>query len=122
MFEDMLQPTLSELMDGIEFFEENTRHMSSKKYLSMFTNSRTKVLSFVKSFLIKLFNKEYNFVFKNFRPSTNILVDSFYPKSKIKFITNYLHVFPQFKRHLKYILMTVKESSGEEEAKLLESR
>lgn len=57
MFEDILQPTLSELSDGMQFFNENTTFVQAKKYLGMFQNSRSKVLSFVKSFLIKLFNK-----------------------------------------------------------------
>ena len=57
MFENIMQPTLSELTDGIQYFQENTTFSQSKKNLLMFQTSRSKLLSFAKSFFIKLFNK-----------------------------------------------------------------
>lgn len=57
MFEDRLQPILSELTDAIEFFSTNINYSSAKKYLSGLAANRTKVMSFTKSFFIKIFNK-----------------------------------------------------------------
>jgi hypothetical protein len=74
----------------------------------MYISSRSKLLSFVKSFLIKLFNKEYNFSLKNSKANITGYIDNFYPKSKIKFITAYLTNFPQFKRHIRMILIDSK--------------
>ena len=57
MFEDQLQPTLSELTDGIDFFTENPNYSGAKKYLSLYNSNKQKVTSFTKSFFVKLFNK-----------------------------------------------------------------
>ena len=57
MFENILQPTLSEITDGMQYFQENTTFSQSKRYLAMFQTSRSKILSFSKSFFIKIFNK-----------------------------------------------------------------
>ena len=57
MYENILQQTLSELTDGIMYFQENSTYSQSKKYLGMFTSNRSKIYSFVKSFFIKLFSK-----------------------------------------------------------------
>jgi len=65
MFENVLQQTLSEIMDGIQYFQENITYAQSKKYLGMFQSSRSKVSSFVKSFFVKLLNKESQFMNKN---------------------------------------------------------
>lgn len=64
VFEDALQPTLSTVMDGLDFFTQNHTHVSAKKHLNQYLNSKSKILSFTKSFFIKLFNKENNFVTK----------------------------------------------------------
>lgn len=96
IFEDSLQPILSEIMDGIDFFTEKTTYVAAKQHLAMFRSSRTKVLSFTKSFLIKLFNKEDSFQRGNDKVSLLGCVDSYYPKSKIKFVLCYLCHFPQF--------------------------
>jgi hypothetical protein len=100
MFENSLQPTLSELTDGIQYFQENTTYSQSKKYLALFQASRSKILSFAKSFFIKLFNKEQTFALKNCKVSLATQLDNFYPKSKAKFISVFLLHFPQFQGQL----------------------
>ena len=112
MYEDILQQTLSELTDGIQFFQENTTYAQSKKYLGMFQSSRSKMLSFVKSFFIKLFNKEVSFMNKHLKVSFNGLFENLYPKSKLKFISTYLIFFPQFVSKLDHILKSVKERAS----------
>ena len=86
MFEDQLQPTLSEFTDAIEFFSSNINYSSAKKYLNGLASARTKVTSFTKSFLIKILNKEYSFVIKHAKGKIWGHIDSFYPKSKPKFL------------------------------------
>lgn len=58
MFEDQLQPTLSMLTDAIQFFTLNINYANGKKYLNNLQNAKTKVTSFIKSYLIKLLIKE----------------------------------------------------------------
>lgn len=113
MFENNLQQTLSELTDGIQYFQENSTFSQSKKYLSMFQNSRSKVLSFVKSFFIKLFNKQSQFMNKNHKITFSGFFETFYPKSKFKFISTFLVIFPQFAPKLEHILKSVKQSSNQ---------
>lgn len=74
MFENILQQTLSELTDGIQFFTENTTYIQSKKYLGLFQNSRSKMLSFVKNFFIKLFTKESTFMNKYLKINFNNII------------------------------------------------
>jgi len=74
MFENLLQSTLSELTDGIQYFQENTTFSQSKRYLAMFQTSRSKILSFCKSFFIKMFNKEQMFIFKHSKVTLNGLI------------------------------------------------
>lgn len=57
MFEDQLQPIVSQLTDAIQFFSTNSHFTNSKKYLSIAVSHKTKVTSFIKSFFIKLLNK-----------------------------------------------------------------
>lgn len=114
MYENILQQTLSELTDGIQFFQENTTYSQAKKYLSMFQSSRSKMLSFVKSFFIKLFNKESTFMNKHLKISFNNLLENFYPKSKLKFISTFLVFYPQFASNLDNILKSIKESATED--------
>jgi len=82
--------------------------------MNQFQSSRSKILSFVKSFFIKLFSKESQFIKKNAKISPLTQIDSFYPKSKIKFISAFLLIFPQFQKLLKNILLNIKEVSGED--------
>ena len=49
-------------------------------------------------------------------------IDNFYPKSKAKFLIEFISLFPQFKKSLKVVLMSSKESISEKEASLVESR
>jgi uncharacterized protein YdcH (DUF465 family) len=114
MFENTLQPTLSELTDGIQYFQENSTYSQSRKYLSMFQASRSKILSFVKSFFIKLFNREQSFAIKNCKLPLTGLIDSLYPKSKMKFISAFLLHYPQFQTHLEDIIKSIKESSTDD--------
>jgi hypothetical protein len=57
MFEDNLQSRLASIIDGMEFFQENINYVGAKKHLSQYSMSKSKILSFIKSFLIKLLNK-----------------------------------------------------------------
>lgn len=98
MFEQSIQPTLSELTDGIQFFTENTTYAQSRKLLGQFQASRSKLLSFAKSFFIKLFNREQIYTTKHCK--VPLAVDSLYQKSKIKFISSFLLLFPQFHSRL----------------------
>ena len=122
MYEDILQQTLSELTDGIQYFQENTNYANSKKYLAIFQSSRSKMLSFVKSFFIKLFGRETVFMNKHLKVNFGSLLESFYPKSKLKFVSTYLVLFPQFAPLLEHILKSIKESSSEQDVKLIESK
>lgn len=122
MFENSLQPTLSELTDGIQFFQENTNYSQSKKYLTLFQSSRSKILSFVKSFFIKLFNKQQNFINKNSKIPLSSVVDSLYPKSKIKFISSFILHFPQFQTLLENIIKSIKQGSSDDQIKFLEMK
>lgn len=126
LFETTLQPTLSTIMDAIEFFEENSTFVQSKKHLGIYTNMKSKMVSFIKSFYIKLFNKENNFVMKCLQ--SNQLYSSmngFYVKSRVGFLTDYISTFPQLKRCLKDTLASVKDLTDDKkinEVKTLEMR
>ena len=122
MYENVLQQTLSELTDGMQYFQENTTYSQAKKHFSLFQNSRSKLLSFVKSFFIKLFSKESAFMARHTKLTFNGLIDNLYPKSKVKFISAYLIMFPQFAPKLEHILKSVKESASEQELKLIETK
>jgi hypothetical protein len=104
LFENTLQPLLSELTDGMQYFQENTTYAQSKKYLALFQTTRSKILSFAKSFFIKLFNREQAFALKHAKPPLPHPLaphlDSLYPKSRAKFIHAFLLVFPQFQGQL----------------------
>lgn len=120
MFEQLLQPTLSELADGLHFFQENSTFAGSRRSVGLFQASRSKVLSFVKSFFIKLFSKESQFGSRNLKLPLSSCVDSFYPKSKMKLVTAFLLQFPQFHPHLAPLLHQLKESATDDEVRFLE--
>lgn len=50
---------------------------------------------------------------KHVKVSFSGIIENMYPKSKVKFITNYLIMFPQFASKLNNILKSVKESASE---------
>ena len=122
MFEDQLQPMISQLTDAIQFFTSYSYYTNSKKYLSQAISSRTKVTSFTKSFFIKLLNKEYTFCFKNTKAPIWEHLTQFYPKSKMKFMQQFILLFPQFKKNLRNVIMMVKENATEEEINIFESK
>jgi predicted CopG family antitoxin len=51
---------------------------------------------------------------KHFKISFSGLLENFYPKSKLKFVSTFMIMFPQFTPKLEHILKSVKESSKEE--------
>lgn len=57
LFENKLQSSLSTIMDGIDFFQQNLNFVQSKKQLALYLSAKSKTLSFIKSFLIKLLNR-----------------------------------------------------------------
>ena len=59
---------------------------------------------------------------KNVKVSFQGIVDNFHVKSKLKFIYNFICIFPQFAPQMESILKSVKESSSEEEIKTLEMK
>jgi hypothetical protein len=76
-------------------------------------SSKSKMLSFIKSFYIKLFNKENTFIMKHINlnkldQQLNIL----YPKSRIKLINDYIITYPHIKRHIKDIILSTKDNQS----------
>jgi len=74
MYENIIQQTLSELTDGMQYFQENTTYSQAKKYFGLFQSSRSKLFSFVKSFFIKLFNKESSFMNRHIKVNFNGII------------------------------------------------
>lgn len=48
---------LSELTEGIIFFESHPKFTYAKKYLEKYKSEKMKMLGFVRTFLLKLFNR-----------------------------------------------------------------
>lgn len=97
-----LQLTLSELTEGIEFFSSHPQFSNSKKYFQKYKEEKKKTLGYVKGYLLKLFTKEDGFVMKQ---SKAVSIESYfannsYPKATYKFLSDYLVIFPQFKKEL----------------------
>ncbi len=108
-------------MDGIEFFEENQTFVQAKKQLGIYLASKSKILSFVKSFLIKLLNKENAFAIKQLNHNKiDTQLNALYPKSRVKLLTDFLLTFPHLKKDLKDILLTVKDQNHDNEQKKAE--
>jgi hypothetical protein len=121
LFEDSLQSTLSTIMDAIEFFEENQTFVQSRKQLTIYLSSKSKILSFIKSFYIKLFNKENAFIMKNLNSNkVDSQMNGLYPKSRMKLLSDFLLTFPHMKRELKDILLGLKDQTVDTEQKELE--
>lgn len=102
--------------------------MQSRKHLNFYLSSKSKILSFIKSFYIKLFNKENAFIMKHLNANKiDLQMGLLYPKSKLKLLSDFLLTFPHVKKHLRDILVSVKEQNmdseeKEKELKFLEMR
>ena len=87
------------MTEGIEFFISHPAFANSKKFLQKYRDEKKKMLAFVRSYLVKLINKEDSFVMKH---SRTVHLESYfdntcYPKATFKFLSDYLTIFPQFK-------------------------
>lgn len=67
LFESILQRYLSQIIDGIVFFYSHPNFHSQKQLFNDYVKLKKKMLQVIKSFLQKIFNKEYNFINKNFQ-------------------------------------------------------
>ena len=59
---------------------------------------------------------------KHIKVSFQGIIENFHVKSKLKFIYNFICIFPQFASQMEHILKSVKESSSEEDIKMLEMK
>ncbi len=71
------------------------------------------MLSFIKSFYIKLFNKENIFIMKHINLNKlDQQLNMLYPKSRIKLINDYIITYPHIKRHIKDIILSTKDNQS----------
>lgn len=53
---------MSEINDGIIFFESNEKFKNAEQYLEHYIKLKAKILALIKAFLFKIFNKEFAFI------------------------------------------------------------
>lgn len=66
IYEANLQRFLSEIMDAIEFFESKPNYFSSYEMLESYQKLKKKLLTVIKTMLIKLFTKDHNQILAHF--------------------------------------------------------
>lgn len=121
LFEDQLQELLSELTEGMLFFETHPKFAMARKYLDRYKHEKQRLVGFSRTFLLKLFNRESSFSLKyNQKDALAQFTESFTstePKPTVRFLCRYLSLFPQFRRKLEDVVRGCKEQLDEPSAR-----